>query len=104
MVSVTVPVAAPALAVSVRTLVEFVGFGPKDAVTPLGRFAADSVTMPLKLPAGVTVIVVVPPAPPWVMVTLPGEANKLKLGEDDDPARALISPLPFGLPQPVARS
>jgi len=104
MVTVAVPVAAVLLAVSVRTLVEVVGFTLKPAVTPVGRFKADSVTLPLKPPTGVTVTVVVPAAPPCVMVTLPGDADKLKFGEDDDPARALIKPLPFGLPQPVARS
>ena len=103
-VTVTVPVVAVLLAVSVRTLVDVVGFVPKVAVTPEGRPEADSVTLPVKPPMSLTVIVLVPPAPPCVMVTLPGDADKLKFGEDDDPASALISPLPFGLPQPVARS
>ena len=104
MVTVTVPVVAVLLAVSVRTLVDVVGLVPKVAVTPEGRFKADSVTLPLKPPMSVTVIVLVPPAPPCVMLTLPGDADKVKLGDEDDPASALIRPLPFGLPQPVARS
>ena len=103
-VMVAVPVVAVLLAVSVRRLVDVAGFVPKLAVTPEGKPDADSVTLPLKPSTGVTVMVVVPPAPPCVMVTLPGEADKLKVGDDDDPARALINPLPFGLPQPVARS
>ena len=28
-------------------------------------------------------MVLVPPAPPWVMVTLPGEAESVKLGDAD---------------------
>jgi len=103
-VTVTVPVVAVLLAVSVSTLVDVVGFVPKLAVTPEGRPEAESVTLPEKPSTGVTVIVVVPPEPPCVMVTLPGDADKLKFGDDADPARALISPLPFGLPQPVAKS
>ena len=104
MVTVTVPVAAPLLAVSVRTLVDVVGFMLKLGVTPEGGFRTDNVTLPLNPPTGVTVMVVVPPAPPCVMLTLPGDADKVKLGDEDDPASALIRPLPFGLPQPVAKS
>ena len=100
----TVPVVAVLLAVSVSTLVDVVGLVPKFAVTPEGSPEADSITLPEKPSTGFTVIVVVPPAAPCVMVTLPGEADKLKFGEEADPARALINPLPFGLPQPVARS
>ena len=60
MVRVTVPVAAVALAVSVSALVEVVGFGVNEAVTPLGNPVAVSVTFPLKPFAGVIVIVLVP--------------------------------------------
>lgn len=63
MVTVTVPVAAVELAVNVKVLVEVVGFGLKAAVTPLGRPEAERVTLPLKPPAGVTVIVLVPLLP-----------------------------------------
>jgi len=104
MVTVAVPVVAVLLAVSVSTLVDVAGLVPKFAVTPEGRPEADRVTLPEKPSKGLTVIVVVPPAPPCVIVTLPGEADKLKFGDDAEPARALINPLPFGLPQPVARS
>ena len=103
-VTVAVPVVAVLLAVRVRTLVDVVGFVPKVAVTPAGSPEADNVTLAEKPSTGLTVIVVVPPAPPCVMVTLPGEADRLKFGDDAEPARALINPLPFGLPHPVARS
>ena len=47
-VTVDVPVAAVALAVSVRELVVVAEAGLKDAVTPLGRPDADKLTVPLK--------------------------------------------------------
>jgi hypothetical protein len=102
-VTVTVPVVAVLLAVSVRTLVVVAGFVLKLAVTPEGRPEADSVTLPLKPSTGVTVIVVVPPGPPCVIATLAGDADKLNVGDVAGAARALINPL-FGLPQPVAKS
>jgi hypothetical protein len=45
-VTATVPEAAVLLAVRVRVLVDVVGFGLKEAVTPLGSAAAISVTLP----------------------------------------------------------
>jgi hypothetical protein len=79
MVTVAVPVAAVALAVKVRTLVEVVGFVPKVAVTPEGKPDADRLTLPVKPPEGVTEIVVFPLLP-WMTVTLEGEAESEKLG------------------------
>lgn len=43
------------------------------------------------------------PALPCATVTEVGEAERLKPGPDEPPS-ALIRPLPFGLPHPVARS
>ena len=63
MVTVEVPAAAELLAVSVSTLDALAGFVPNDAVTPLGRPEAARVTLPLKPPAAVTVIVSVPLLP-----------------------------------------
>jgi hypothetical protein len=80
MVTVTVPVVAVLLAVSVNRLVLVVGFVPNEAVTPEGRPDADKDTLPVKPFAGVTVIVLVPPAPPCVIVTLVGEEDRLKSG------------------------
>ena len=60
------PVSAELLAVSVSTLLPVVGLAPQDAVTPLGSPVADRVTLPVKLPTGVTVIVD-EPEPPWPM-------------------------------------
>ena len=79
MVTVAVPVAAVALAVNVRTLVDVVGLVPKVAVTPEGKPDADRVTLPVNPPEGVTEIVVFPVLP-WTTVTLEGEAESEKLG------------------------
>ena len=77
MVTVTVPTAAVALAVRVRVLELVDGFGLKAAVTPLGRPDAEKVTLPVNPFCGVIEMLLVPPAPPWVMVTLPGEAERV---------------------------
>ena len=103
MVTVADPVVAVLLAVSVRTLVPVVGLVPNDAVTPLGRPDAASVTLPENPPAPVTVIVLVPLLP-CVTDKLLGEAESVKLGEVEVGARRLIRPFVFGLPQPVHRS
>jgi len=78
-VTVTVPVAAVLLAVSVNILVPVVLLGLNDAVTPLGRPEADRPTLPVKPFCGVTVIVL-EPLVPWVIVTLEGDAERLKSG------------------------
>jgi len=62
-VTVTVPMAAVLLAVSVNVLVLAVLLGLNAAVTPVGRPDADRLTLPLKPPCGVTVMVLVPFAP-----------------------------------------
>ena len=104
MVTVAVPVVADELAVRLSVLVLVVGFVPNDAVTPLGRPEAASVTLPENPPTSVTVIVLVPAAPPRVIDTLLGEADKVKLGDEELGANRLIRPVVFGLPQPVHRS
>ena len=75
-VTVAVPVAAVGLAVKVNILVPVVLPGLNDAVTPLGRPEADKLTLPLKPFTGVTVIVLVPPAP-CNMVRLFGDAERV---------------------------
>src|SRR5580658_737417 len=71
-VTVAVPVVAVALAVNVRMLVAVAGFVPNAAVTPVGKPVAERVTLPVNPFAGVTVIVLVPPAAPCTIVTLAG--------------------------------
>ena len=60
MVTLAVPIVAVGLAVSVSVLVEVVGFGLNDAVTPVGNPVAVNVTLPLKPLAGVMVTALVP--------------------------------------------
>ena len=64
MVRVDVPGVAVLLTVTVRTLLPLVGFGVKDAVTPLGSPVAARVTLPAKPYCGSTTTDVVP-VPPW---------------------------------------
>jgi hypothetical protein len=44
------------------------------------------------------------PEPPCATMAEEGDAERLKLGLVELPASALMSPAPFGLPQPVAKS
>lgn len=76
---VDVPVVAVELAVKVRTLVDVVGFVPNEAVTPEGKAEFESVTLPVKPPDGLTVIVLEPLVPCFT-VRLDGEADSEKLG------------------------
>jgi hypothetical protein len=76
MVTVTVPVAAVLLAVSVNVLEVALLLGLKDAVTPLGKPDAERLTVLLKPFCGVTVMVLVP-AVPWRTLTLLGEADSV---------------------------
>lgn len=101
-VTVTVPVAAVEVADKVSVLVVEVGFVLNDAVTPLGKPEAERVTLPLKPPTSVTVIVLVPLLP-CKTLTLLGEADSVKPGPAG-PVRKLISPAPFGDPHPVGKS
>ena len=80
MVTVAVPAVAELLAVSDKTLVVVVLVGLKDAVTPLGSPVATKLTLPVKPPAGVTVMVLVPAAPPGVIERLLGAAERVKFG------------------------
>jgi hypothetical protein len=63
MVTVEVPIAAELLAVNVTTLLPVVGLVPNEALTPVGRPDAASVTLPEKLFTSVIVTVSVPLVP-----------------------------------------
>jgi len=76
MVTVFVPVVAVLLAVNVRVLVVVPGFGLNDAVTPLPMPVAVKVTLPVKPPEGVMVILDVPLAD-RSMVKLVGDADRV---------------------------
>ena len=102
-VTVAAPMVAVALAVRVK-VVEFVeGFGLNAAVTPVGKPVAENVTLPLKPFSGATVIVLVPPAPPCVIVTLEGAAEIVKFGVSA-PGHAFTKFATFTVPMPVAKS
>jgi hypothetical protein len=75
-VTVAAPVTAALLAASVNTLDPVAGLVPNDAVTPLGRPLAESVTLPLNPFAGLTVMVLVPEAP-GAIDRLPGESDSV---------------------------
>jgi len=79
MVTVAGPVVAELLAVSVKVLVVVVLAGLNAAVTPLGRPDAASVTLPVKPPVGLTVIVLMPLLP-CAMLKLLGAAESVKPG------------------------
>src|SRR5271155_1858236 len=80
MVTVAGPVVAELLAVSVRTLLPVVGFVPNEAVTPLGKPDAESVTLPLNPAISPTVMVSVAVLP-CVTDSEDAEGLRVKLGE-----------------------
>lgn len=77
--------------------------GLKVAVTPVGRPLAVSATAESNPPTTVLVIVELPLLPATTESDA-GEADRLKVGDEDAGASALISAAPLGLPQPVTRS
>lgn len=100
-VPVTVDEATVKVIVDVPAPVIEVGLKP--TVTPVGWPLADKETAEEKPPVTALVIVDVP-EPPCTTETEAGEAERLKPGAGDVPLSALIRLLPFGLPQPVAKS
>ena len=77
--------------------------GLKVTVTPAGWPVADKAIAASK-PPEIAVVIVDVPLLPCTTETEAGEAEMVKLGDVVPPARAVISPEPLGLPQPVARS
>jgi hypothetical protein len=103
MTYVPVAVEEATLSVMFEVPAPVIEVGLKPTVTPAGWPLADKAMAELNPP--VTVLVMVEfPAPPCATVTDAGEADRLKPGVEELPARALIRPAPFGLPQPVAKS
>ena len=78
-VTMTAPIAAVLLAVSVNVLVPAVPLGLNDAVTPLGRPDAERPTLPLKPFCGVTVMVLAALVP-CAIVKLLGDVEREKFG------------------------
>jgi len=79
-VTVAVPFFASAPAVRNKVLFEVAGSGLKEAVTPFGSPEVTSVTSPKNPLTGITVTILLPLAPPCVMVTALGDAERLKPG------------------------
>ncbi len=77
--------------------------GLRLTVTPVGWPGAVKAIVELNPPETLVVIVEVPVLP-CTTDTEPGEDVMAKAGEVLVGAKALMSPVPFGLPQPVTRS
>ena len=77
--------------------------GLKETVTPVGWPEALRAIDELKPPVA-TVVTVDEPTAPCTTETEEGEAEMVNVGEVEVGARALIKPVPFGLPHPVTRS
>ena len=77
--------------------------GLKLTVTPVGWPLAVKAMAASKPPVTELVMVLVPELP-CATETDVGEAERLKPGPGELPVSELIRPLPFGLPQPLARS
>lgn len=78
-VTVKVPIVVVPLAEIFNALVVVAGFVAKLALTPFGRPDAAKFTAPLNPFKGWTVMVV-EALPPWSNVTVPGDAESVKLG------------------------
>ncbi len=103
MVTVTVPMAAVADAVSVSAVEAGSGLEPKKALTPLGRPVAEKLTLPLKPFCGVT-LMMLPPLVPCVIVRLAGEAERVKLGFGEGAGQLFTRLAALTVPMPVAKS
>lgn len=107
MVMVYVPVVVVEATVKVTTELPepgaAMGLVPKPTVTPVGWPLALKVMAESNPPETVVVTVEVPLLPRTTETEL-GEAEMEKLGDAAVPVSALIRALPFGLPQPVAKS
>lgn len=94
----------PTVIVMVELPAPVIELGLKPTVTPLGCPLALSEIVPLNPPVTELLMVDVPELPCTTETEL-GEADRLKLPPPPpEPASAVISPLPLGLPKPVARS
>ena len=93
----------PTVIVMVEVPAPVIEVGLKVTVTPVGWPTADREIPELK--PFVTVLVIVDvPEPPCTSVSEAGEAVRPKPGVLIVLSSPLIRPLPFGLPQPVAKS
>src|ERR1017187_899198 len=107
MVIVSFPVDALLLALTVKVALPLPGaimeLGPNVTVSPLRCPETDRAIAELNLPDTFVITVEVPD---FFRATDNdvGEAERMKVEDVAAGARALISPVPFGVPQPVTRS
>ena len=95
-----VPSVGVAVLLKNSVLVPVVGFGLNEVLTPLGTPVADSLTLPVKPPEGVTVMVVVPVADAG-MVTLVGDADKVKSEAPELTVNVTVVEWVIAPPEPV---
>jgi len=98
-----VPTRAVPVEDSVKELLAVAGFVAKPAVTPTGRPDALKFTLLLKPFKGLMVMVV-KAAPPWSMVKLAGDAERVKPGCGVAATQLLTRLAALTLPMPVAKS
>ena len=87
----------------VKRLLVIAGFVPKLALTPLGKPEAVKFTLPLN-PFKGWIVIVVEPAAPWRKARLAGDAERVKLGCDEDVDQLLTKLATLTVPMPVAKS
>ena len=93
----------PTVIVMVEVPAPVIEVGPKITVTPVGWPVADK-EMPEAKPFVTVLVIVDVPEPPCTTEAIGGEAVRPKPGVLMVLISPLIRPLPFGLPQPVAKS
>ncbi len=98
----TVPAPAVPAADRVKRLLIVAGFDENTALTPFGSPVAVKFTVPLNPFRGLIVIVVEPEAP-WTRVKPAGDAERVKLGCDEED-QLLTKFAALTVPSPVAKS
>lgn len=102
-VTLDVPMAAVARAVSVTVVEVGSGLELKDAVTPLGRPDAEKVTLPVKPFRGDTVMALIPDVP-CTTAMVAGEAESVKPGCGVPEGQLFTKLAALTVPMPVAKS
>src|ERR1700728_4188930 len=93
----------PAVMVMVEVPAPVIEVGLKVTVTPAGWPVADK-EMPASKPLSTVLVITEVPEPPCTKETVGGEAVSPKPGRLIVSINPVIRPLPFGLPQPLAKS